>query len=62
MSTPEVFPDERAILARFDAAPDAPESLRERVAAAICPGIYCESHDDCREDADAAIAVMRGDS
>jgi hypothetical protein len=36
-------------------------TLVETVARAICPGIYCESHDECRDDAAAAIEAVRGE-
>lgn len=53
------------VLAKFDAAPAAEESLRERVADALEPftpfirGLL--RREFAREMADAAIAVMRGE-
>jgi hypothetical protein len=54
--------EEAATVARFDAAPDAEESLRMRVACAL----WAEDGDEWYPSmylrlADAAIAVMRGD-
>lgn len=61
MTAPELSPAERATVARFDAAPNAPESLADRVERAIYRA------DDGISDlrwwrmASAAIAVLRGD-
>lgn len=65
MSTPELSETEAATVARFEAASDAEESLRERIATAIAksdglgrdewPGVY-------EERADAVLAVIRGES
>jgi hypothetical protein len=63
MTAPDFTDAEFSRLRAIETAPDAPESLRERVADAIAasdglgrdewPGVY-------EERADAAIAVMRG--
>jgi hypothetical protein len=67
-------PAEQATVARFDAGPDAPESLRERVALAIWnvdmqdemtmkdwrAALCDDDRDFYREQADAAIAVITG--
>lgn len=69
-------PDEAAKVAQIEAAPDAEESLRERVARAIWEADFNSLSDhgvtweneaetnrkDYRNLADAAIAVMRGES
>ena len=69
MSAPDLTDAERATVDRFDAAPDAPESLRERVAQGIWDSRgyntrWFELNDTARamflSFADAAIAVMRG--
>lgn len=60
----ELSPEEAAVVARFDAADSAPESLRERVAEAMKMWDGTTSSDSAQEWflglADAAIAVMRG--
>lgn len=67
---PELTPAEAATVAGFDAAPDAEESLRERVARAMWAAVMddtswemlsASSHDRWRTASEAAIAVMRGD-
>lgn len=71
MTAPELTPAERATVDRFEAAPDAPESLRERVAEAICCAgetehRWWEIHECIRDGyrglADAAIAVITEES
>ncbi|MGZ4621478.1 MAG: hypothetical protein ACXVGF_04680 [Blastococcus sp.] len=67
--------DEQARLERIEAAPEAEEAIRERVARALYDeGAWCgvcdyEGYDACRECraavrsyADAALAVLRGPS
>lgn len=75
MSAPDLSPVEAATVARFDAAPDAEESLRERVARALFDAenedlewddyaigvVHDSAQDDYRALADAAIALIRGD-
>lgn len=71
--TAPLSPREAQIVARFDETEAAPESLRERVAQAIAQAAYfaepdiweqlSELHrDNYRRLADAALAVMRGES
>lgn len=70
MTAPELSAEEAAVVQRFEDAEPAPEALQERVARAIC-----ESDDDgpweewpehvqvvYRRYANAAIAVLRGES
>ena len=71
----ELSETEAATVARFDAAPDAEESLRERVAIAIhnaddmgggtlvrWEDEITVNRDEYRALADAAIAVLRGEA
>jgi len=70
MSAPELSAEERQVVERFEAAPAAEESLRERVARAIhaadewdCSHDWpCENADLWRRYADAALAVLSGPS
>jgi hypothetical protein len=60
----EFTPEQRARADRIDAAPPAPESLRETMARAIhvahCQFCSTPTYRD-RQAADAALAVLRGD-
>lgn len=38
-------------------ASQADRELRDEIAAAVCPGIHCESHSECKDDADAVLAL-----
>jgi hypothetical protein len=71
LPAPELSLEEAATLHRFDLAPDAPESLRERVARSMCAaefpnawrpwdGIALSTRRRLLRSADAAIEVMRG--
>jgi hypothetical protein len=67
MSAPELSAEERATVERFEAAPAAEESLRERVARALyiashVPGGNSLSWNHWNGLADAAIAVLSGPS
>jgi len=73
MSAPELSPEERATVDRFEAAPEPPEILRERVAAAlwegqewyyVCPWseVGAQSRANFLHLTDAAIAVLSGPS
>lgn len=78
MTAPNLSPTEAATVARFDAAPDAEESLRERVAKALygvditilggdvdwqrLQRVMPHMVATYRSYADAAIAVLRGES
>jgi len=67
MTAVEFSPQERATLERIEAAQPAPESLRERVAQAIhstelCGAWPCDYSEQYREQADAALAVIKGES
>jgi hypothetical protein len=64
MTLADLTDAEAAVVARFDAAPDAPESLVERVARAIhetepCRAWPCDYSDEYREKAQAAIDAMK---
>lgn len=68
MTAPDLSPAEAETVARFDAAPDAEEALRVKVAEAMwradfpdggeCPTEWVELY---RDRADAAIAAVRGE-
>lgn len=67
-TAPDLSPAEADVVARFDAAPDAEEALRARVADAIWRadspyGGDCPNHwvDIYRNRARAAIAAVRGE-
>jgi len=76
MTAVEFSPQERATLARIEAAQPAPESLRERVAVAIMDADYEQAtgglmdwldlsedeQNDFRHLADAALAAIKGDA
>lgn len=69
-TAPDISPDEAATLARIDNTPDAPESLRERLAAELYvtdggeglghPVLARAAHQRYLRLADAALTVLRG--
>lgn len=50
-AVPDALPPSAATVALWD------DELRGQVALAICPGVYCESHSECLDDAAAVLAL-----